>query len=100
METNNYFIPLLMRHLKCMGVECNPGELQLVLQSSPSFPSVLSIVQAYTYYGLKVSAYRADYTALEKATLPVAVAFKIRKNLSGRKYYRRNSKSFFRSRNK
>lgn len=76
METNNYFIPLLMRHLKLMRVKCNPEELQLVLQSAPSFPSVLSIVQACTYFGLKATAYRADYAALEKASIPAVAHIK------------------------
>lgn len=70
MEQNSYFIPLLLQHIKLMGINCNPKELQLVLQSAPSFPSVLSIVQTYTYFGLKATAYRADYTALEKASIP------------------------------
>lgn len=70
MEINSYFIPLLLRHLQLMDIKCDPKELQLVLQSAPSFPSVLSIVQTFTYFGLKATAYRADYAAIEKATTP------------------------------
>ncbi|WP_352422586.1 cysteine peptidase family C39 domain-containing protein [Proteiniphilum sp.] len=78
MELNNYLIPLLIRHLKQMEMNCDPEELQLVLQSSPSFPSVLSIVQVYTYYGLKATACRADYSALVKAKHPVIAFIKDR----------------------
>lgn len=76
MELNNYFIPLLLRHLQLKDIKCDPKELQLVLQSAPSFPSVLSIVQACTYFGLKATAYRADYTALTKATTPAIAHIK------------------------
>lgn len=76
MELNNYFVPLVLRHLQLMGIKCDPKELQLVLQSAPSFPSILSIVQACTYFGLKATAYRADYTALTKATTPAIAHIK------------------------
>lgn len=76
METNYYFIPLLLKHLQMMNIKCDPKQLQIVLQSAPSFPSVLSIVQAYTYFGLKATAYRADYTALEKASIPAIAHIK------------------------
>ncbi len=70
MEINNYLIPLLLRHLQLIDVKCDPKELQLMLLSAPSFPSILSIVQTYAYFGIKTTAYRADYAALTKATTP------------------------------
>lgn len=76
MEVNNYFIPLLLRHLKLMDIKCDPKELQLVLESAPSFPSILSIVQAYTYFGFKATAYRADYIGLTKASTPAVAHIK------------------------
>lgn len=76
MERKSYIIPLLLRHLQLMGIKCDPKELQLVLQSAPTFPSVLSIVQTYTYFGIKANAYQADFSALEKASAPAIAQIK------------------------
>jgi uncharacterized membrane protein/thiol-disulfide isomerase/thioredoxin len=58
-----------------MGVKFQEKELEMVLQSAPSYPSVLSIVESCNYFGLKTAAYRADFTKL-KAEIPAIVHFK------------------------
>lgn len=73
MDNDNYFIPLLLYHFRLLGIKCNSRQLDLVLQSSPSYPSLLSIMQTYSYFGLKANAFRADFIALKKLSLPVLV---------------------------
>lgn len=76
MYSNSYFIPLLYEYLKHFGIRSERKDLQLLLQSSPSFPSVLSIIQTCTYFGLNTKAYKADYDALLKNSIPVIVHLK------------------------
>lgn len=76
MQSNSYFIPLLQEYLKYFGIESERKDLQLLLQSSPSFPSVLSIIQVCSYFGLITKAYKADYDALLKNSMPVIVHLK------------------------
>ena len=83
MYSNSYFIPLLYEYLKHFNVPLERKDLQLLLQSSPSFPSVLSIIQTCTYFGLNTKAYKADYDVLLKNSIPVIAHLK--KN-SGEKF--------------
>jgi uncharacterized membrane protein len=73
MKTDDYFLPLLLYHFRLLGIKCNPEQLELVLKSAPSYPSLLSVVQAYTYFGIKTLAYRADLVRLKELSLPVVV---------------------------
>ena len=77
MKTDSYFIPLLLRHFRLMGVMYDPKQLELVLKSSPSYPSLLSILQVYTYYGLEATVYRADFEKLKAISLPLVVQVQI-----------------------
>lgn len=63
MQLSDYFI-LLQEYLRDYGILAKRRELQLLLQSSPSFPSVLSIIQTCNYFGINAKAYKADYNAL------------------------------------
>ena len=76
MQSNTYFIPLLQEYMKHFGIPSERKDLQLLLQSSPSFPSVLSIIQACIYFGLNTKAYKADYDALLKNSMPAIVHLK------------------------
>ncbi len=76
MQGNNYLVPLLAVYLKHYTGNPDRKELQLVLQSSPSFPSVLSIIQACSYFGLKTKGYKADFSGLLKSRLPVIAHIK------------------------
>lgn len=71
MQADNYLIPLLETYLKHYAIYPDRKELQLVLQSSPSFPSALSVIQTCLYFGLKTNGYRADFEALQKNEMPV-----------------------------
>jgi len=73
MNTDDYFLPLLLYHFRLLGIKCNPEQLELVLKSAPSYPSLLSVMQAYTYFGIKTLAYRADLVKLKELLLPVVV---------------------------
>lgn len=75
MQQNSYLTSLLSRYLKLMGVKFQEKELEMVLQSAPTYPSVLSIVESCNYFGLKTAAYRADSSKL-KAEIPAIVHFK------------------------
>ena len=75
MQQNSYLTTLLSRYLKLMGVKFQEKELEMVLQSAPTYPSVLSIVESCNYFGLKTAAYRADSSKL-KAEIPAIVHFK------------------------
>lgn len=76
MQSNSYFIPLLEEFLKHFDIRSDRKDLQLLLQSSPSFPSVLSIIQTCVYFGLNTKAYKADYDVLLKNNMPVLVHLK------------------------
>ena len=76
MQPNSYFVPLLREYLSFFKIYPNSQKLHLVLKSSPSYPSVLSIVQTCIYFGLKTKAYKADYDALLKNNIPVIVHLK------------------------
>ncbi len=80
MNTDDYFLPLLLYHFRLLGIKCNTELLELVLKSAPSYPSLLSVMQAYTYFGLKTVAYRADLVALKEMSLPVVVQIRIGDN--------------------
>lgn len=67
---------LLREYLNFCGIKPSSQQLQLVSQSSPSYPSVLSIVQTCVYFGLKTKAYKADYDALLKNNMPAIVHLK------------------------
>lgn len=76
MQPNSYFVPLLREYLSFFKIYPNSQKLHLVLKSSPSYPSVLSIVQTCIYFGLKTKAYKADYDALLKNSMPAIVHLK------------------------
>ncbi|MDO5665023.1 MAG: vitamin K epoxide reductase family protein [Bacteroidia bacterium] len=76
MQVTNYLIPLLTEYLKYSDIHPEREELQLALESSPSFPSVLSIIQTCTYFGLNAKAYKADFDALLKSEMPIIVHIK------------------------
>lgn len=71
MQRDNYLTQLLYRYLVYSNIYPDKKELQLILQSAPSFPSVLSIIQTCIYFGLKTNGYRANYDALLKSEMPV-----------------------------
>ncbi len=73
MEENKYLIPLLIRHMNLLNINCDVKQLELVLLSAPSFPSVFSIVQTFNYFGLDAFAYKADYMALSNISMPAIV---------------------------
>ncbi|MGQ1948821.1 vitamin K epoxide reductase family protein [Geofilum sp. OHC36d9] len=73
MKTDDLLLPLLLYHFRMLGIKCNPEQLELVLKSAPSYPSLLSVMQAYTYFGIKTLAYRADFVKLKELLLPVVV---------------------------
>ena len=76
MRYDNYLIPLLYRYLANSHVYPDKKGLQLILQSAPSFPSVLSVVQTCIYFGLDANGYRANYDALLKSEMPVIAHLK------------------------
>lgn len=76
MQPNSYFVPLLREYLSFFKIYPNSQKLHLVLKSSPSYPSVLSIVQTCIYFGLTTKAYKADYDALLKNSMPAIVHLK------------------------
>lgn len=72
-KSTDYISLLLHQYLLSKGVRCDLVQLQMVLESAPSFPSVLSITQALSYFGVKGKAYNADYDGLQKIVLPAIV---------------------------
>lgn len=76
MQSNNYFVPLLQEYLKHFGILSKRKELQLLLQTSYSFPSVLSIIQTCSYFGLKSKAYKADYKDILANKMPAIAHLK------------------------
>jgi len=80
MEENNYYIRLLIQYFNFYDIKSNPIQLQLVLESAPSYPSVLSITQACIYYGLPTDVYKADYSGLLRITRPAIVQIKSKDN--------------------
>jgi uncharacterized membrane protein len=73
---NRYLVTLLTHFLRIYDVPYREKEVALVLLSSPSFPSVLSIVQTCLYFGLETKAYKADFRGLEKTESPAIVHLK------------------------
>lgn len=76
MQRDNYLTQLLYRYLVYSNIYPDKKELQLILQSAPSFPSVLSIIQTCIYFGLKTNGYRANYDAFLKSKMPVIAHLK------------------------
>lgn len=76
MSSTNYLPYLLREYLKLFGIFPKSQELYVALQSSPSYPSVLSIVQTCNYFGLSTKAFKADYNALLKSKIPAIVLLK------------------------
>lgn len=76
MQSDNYLTQLLYRYLVYSDIYPDKKELQLILQSAPSFPSALSIIQSCIYFGLKTNGCRANYDALLKSEMPVIAHLK------------------------
>ena len=76
MSTDTSLVSLLFYYLQFFDKKINYYELQLVLQSSPAFPSLLSLKQTCDFFGLETKAYLADYDVLLENTLPVIVHWK------------------------
>ncbi len=73
---NKYLVTLLIHFFRMCHIPYREKEVELVLRSSPSFPSVLSIVQTCLYFGLAAKAYKADFNGLEKTEMPAIVHLK------------------------
>ena len=76
MRNDNYLMPLICEFLACYDIRPSKKELQLILQSTPSFPSMLSIIQTCLHYELKTNGYKANYNALLKSEIPVIAHLK------------------------
>ena len=76
MSPDTSLVSLLFYYLQFFDKKINYNELQLVLQSSPAFPSLLSLKQTCDFFGLETKAYLADYDVLLENTLPVIVHWK------------------------
>ncbi|MFW6369966.1 MAG: hypothetical protein ACOC10_02035 [Bacteroidota bacterium] len=64
MTKTNYLVLLLKEYLRCYDVHPDSNQLRIILESDPSFPSLLSIRQTCNYFGIKTNAYKGDYDAL------------------------------------
>lgn len=67
---------MLQNYLRCYDVLPDSNQLRLILESDPSFPSLLSIRQTCNYFGIKTNAYKGDYDALLENKLPAMVHWK------------------------
>jgi len=76
MASEIYLVALLFEYLKGFDKKTNKNELQLVLQSGPAYPSLLSIKQTCEYFGLKTNGYQGDFDSLVKIEMPVIAHWK------------------------
>lgn len=72
----NYLVLLLKKYLRCNNVNPDIHQLRLTLESDPSYPSLLSIRQTCTYFGIKTNAYKGDYEGLLESRKPAIVHWK------------------------
>lgn len=74
---NNYYLPLLIKeYLRYYDKHMDVDQLRLVLESDPSFPSLLCIRKTCNYFGINSKAYKGDYDALLDNAMPVIVHWK------------------------
>lgn len=77
MSSTNYLVPLLREYFESFNIHPDIEQLQIALQSAPTFPSLLSIHQTCIYFGLKTKAYKGDYDALLENKMLIIVHWKL-----------------------
>ncbi len=69
--TQEAYIPALIhRYLSLLSVRCKKREVELLLRSNPSYPSLDSISETLSFFGLNNGVYKCDYGALQYLPTP------------------------------
>lgn len=68
-----YMVSIVWRILHSQDMKINRSEVYKVLLSDASYPSVLSIVNTFNFFGVGSEVYLSDYESLQENTYPVIV---------------------------
>lgn len=63
-----YISLIIRRYLKSFRIFQSETDIRLALKSHPDFPSLWSVAQTLSYFGVATDAFSGDYEALQKIT--------------------------------